>query len=120
MTHHPDPNAAHPAPSPDTPAHHQTGSGPAQTDPPGQRRGMPAYAPQAERPTSDEPHAPGNATVNESVELPHQRDQHVAMTDDKVDPHIQQASDDLAQGRQDTSRSVEADLTYRQMRHSKP
>ena len=93
---------------------------PPKADLPGQHRGMPAYRAQTERAITGEPHTPLDASVKESIELPHQRDEHVPMTADEVAPLMKQAHTDLAQGKQDTSRSVETDKAYHAMRPGKP
>ncbi len=115
-----EPAAAHPELTADSLERAQAERLHAHADLPGQHRGMPAYEPQTERTTTGEPHTPLDASVKESIELPHQRDQHVAMTSGEVDPMIRQAGADLAEGKQDTTRAVEVDRTYHDMRPGKP
>jgi hypothetical protein len=79
---------------------------------------MPARKPREQRSRPEEPDSPQDASVEASLELPHERDQSVEMTDGKPDPVIKQAEQDVRRGVKDTSKSVEMDRAYRKL--SKP
>jgi hypothetical protein len=53
--------------------------------------------------------------VEASLELPHERDQSVGMTNGKPSPVIKQARQDVLRGVKDTSKSVEMDRAYRKL-----
>ena len=48
--------------------------------------------------------------------MPHERDQNTDMTGDaKPEPRIEQAGQDIEQGRKDTSKAVEMDKAYKKL-----
>lgn len=59
---------------------------------------------------------PRDASGESNMSLPHERDQWTDMTPDTPDPMIEQASRDVAAGRQDTSKAQETDKTYEKFR----
>ena len=70
-------------------------------------------------PTLPPQRAPGPQADPAPVEeprLPHERDQSVDMTDDRPDPVIRQAHDDLARGLRDTDRGPVAERTYQKQK----
>lgn len=78
-------------------------------------QGLPAKSP---RPQSGQTHhqaTPKDASVESSLELPHERDQATDMTADAPDPKIKQAAKDVAKGMSDTSKAPELDATYRKL-----
>jgi hypothetical protein len=56
------------------------------------------------------------AGSNKSPRLPHDRDEAVGMTNGRPDARIKQGHGDMTRGVQDTTRSAEADNTYRQLK----
>ena len=78
-------------------------------------KGMPAKHPREQRSRPEEPDSPQDASVEASLELPHERDQSVGMTNGKPSPVIKQARQDVLRGVKDTSKSVEMDRAYRKL-----
>lgn len=66
-----------------------------------------------------EPQTGRNESIKQSLALPSDRDESVAMTgsesNEHPDPQIEQAARDLAHGLKDTSRAPEMDRTYKKM-----
>lgn len=56
-----------------------------------------------------------DGSVESSLELPHERDQAVDMTDAKKSPLIEQAARDLLKGLEDTSKAPEMDRAYKKL-----
>lgn len=83
---------------------------------------MPAPSPSSERTRQrglDLRHPPGQpaqAAEPPAPLLPHERDQSVDMTDEKRDPVVKQAYDDLERGLQDTDRGPPAGEAYRKLK----
>ena len=78
-------------------------------------KGMPAKHPRDQRSRPEEPDSPQDASVEASLELPHERDQSIGMTNGKPNPVIKQARQDVLRGVKDTSKSVEMDRAYRKL-----
>lgn len=76
---------------------------------------MPAKEPREQRSRPEQPDSPQDASVEASLELPHDRDQSVDMTDDKPDPVVKQGGRDVQRGVKDTSKSVEMDRAYKKL-----
>ena len=54
-------------------------------------------------------------SAQDSLELPHERDQAQDMTRQAPDPKIEQAAKDVANHLQDTSKALETDRTYKKL-----
>jgi hypothetical protein len=78
-------------------------------------KGMPAKHPREQRSRPEEQDTPQDGSVEASLELPHERDQSVGMTNGKPNPVIKQARQDVLRGVKDTSKSVEIDSAYRKL-----
>lgn len=93
------------------------GSGSAK--PPGDQaatgEGMPAKSPRPQSDQTSHARTPEDASVEASLELPHERDQATDMTADAPDPQMKQAAKDVAKGMTDTSKAAELDATYRKL-----
>ena len=86
------------------------------TDQPAAGKGMPAKDPQ---PQTTPPGGPGtfkDGSVENSLELPHERDQAVDMTGGQTSPLMEQAAQDIAHGLKDTSKQPEMNQTYQKQR----
>ena len=55
---------------------------------------------------------PGLLPAGDDLSLPHERDQSTDMTPEANDPVVEQASQDLRRGLQDTSKGPEMDKAY--------
>ena len=85
-------------------------------DPPAAGKGIPARTPEAQAPLAGKHLAPSDQSDQASLQMPHERDQNTGMTSDaKPEPRIKQASEDLEQGRKDTSKAVEMDMAYKKL-----
>lgn len=95
----------------------QTGqySEPARVAQVGTSQGMPAKSPRSQSDQTHHQATPKDASVESSLELPHERDQATDMTADAPDPKIKQAAKDVAKGMSDTSKAPELDATYRKL-----
>jgi hypothetical protein len=78
-------------------------------------KGMPAREPRDQRSRPGEAGSPKDDAVEASLELPHERDQAVDMTNDKPNPVVEQAGRDVKRGVKDTSKSVEMDRAYKKL-----
>jgi hypothetical protein len=78
-------------------------------------KGMPAKEPREQRSRPGEADTPKDDAVEASLELPHERDQAVDMTDAKPNPVVEQAGRDVKRGVKDTSKSVEMDRAYKKL-----
>jgi hypothetical protein len=78
-------------------------------------KGMPAKEPREQRSRPEQPDSPKDSAVEASLELPHDRDQAVDMTNDKPNPVVKQAGRDVKRGVKDTSKSVEMDRAYKKL-----
>jgi hypothetical protein len=58
---------------------------------------------------------PQNASMDVSLQLPHERDQSVDMTARETNPVVEQARQDLAKGLKDTSKGAEMDAAYKKL-----
>jgi hypothetical protein len=85
-------------------------------DQPAAGKGMPATSPQAQEPQVEKPRDLHDASVEQTLELPRDRDEAVDMTGSLPDPMIKQAAKDLADGLKDTSKATETDQTYKKFR----
>jgi len=82
---------------------------------PASSKGMPAKKARKQRSRPEQPDSPQDASVEASLELPHDRDQSVDMTDDKPNPVVKQGGRDVQRGVKDTSKSVEMDRAYKKL-----
>lgn len=78
-------------------------------------KGMPAREPREQRSRPGKADTPKDDSVEASLELPHERDQAVDMTNAKPNPVVEQAGRDVKRGVQDTSKSVEMDRAYKKL-----
>ena len=78
-------------------------------------KGMPAKEPREQRSRPGEADTPKDDAVEASLELPHERDQAVDMTNAKPNPVVEQAGRDVKRGVRDTSKSVEMDRAYKKL-----
>ncbi len=76
---------------------------------------MPAKTPLPQNSRSGKPAPLKDGSVESSLELPHERDQAVDMTDAKKSPLIEQAARDLLEGLEDTSKAPEMDRAYKEL-----
>ena len=88
-----------------------------QTEQPGTSQGMPAKTPRPQSDRTDHQPTLEDASVETSLELPHERDQAADMTAAKPDPLVKQAAKDLAHGLSDTSMGSEMDKAYKKLGH---
>lgn len=94
----------------------RTETSPAQTPhQPAASKGMPAREPQAQSVPPGQPESFKDDSAENSLELPHMRDQAVDMTSGQTSPLIKQAGKDLQAGRKDTSKAAEMDKTYKKI-----
>jgi hypothetical protein len=82
---------------------------------PASSKGMPAKEPRDQRSRPEQPDTPQDSAVEASLQLPHDRDQSVDMTNPKPNPVVKQAGKDVARGVKDTSKSVEMDRAYKKL-----
>ena len=82
---------------------------------PASSKGMPAKEPREQRSRPEQPDSPKDSAVEASLQLPHDRDQSVDMTNAKPNPVVKQAGEDVARGVKDTSKSVEMDRAYKKL-----
>ena len=68
-----------------------------------------------QKPMSDRQPDATDGSAEDALELPNDRDQAVDMTNDQVDRRIKQAAEDLKNGLQDTSKSIETNKTYKKI-----
>lgn len=86
------------------------------SDPPAAGKGIPARTPQPQSPQTDKHPSLSDHADEASLQMPHERDQNTDMTSDaQPEPRIQQAGQDLEQGRKDTSKAVEMDKAYKKL-----
>ena len=78
-------------------------------------KGMPAKDPRDQRSRPGEADTPKDDSVEASLELPHERDQAVDMTNAKPNPVVEQGGRDVERGIKDTSKSVEMDRAYKKL-----
>ena len=84
-------------------------------DQPAAGKGMPTKDPQAQAPmVGKQPDLKDNS-AGDQLALPSDRDQTRDMTDGQPDPHIEQASKDVKDGKEDTSKATEMDTTYKKL-----
>ena len=77
---------------------------------------MPAKDPKPQRSLPDQHETPQDSSVEETLELPHERDQAVDMTSAENSPVIEQAAHDIGKGLRDTSKAPEMDRTYKKQK----
>jgi hypothetical protein len=82
---------------------------------PASSKGMPAKEPREQRSRPEQAESPKDGAVEASLELPHDRDQSVDMTNAKPDPRVKQGGEDVQRGVKDTSKSVEMDRAYKKL-----
>ncbi|AYQ30400.1 MULTISPECIES: hypothetical protein [unclassified Polaromonas] len=82
---------------------------------PASSKGMPAKEPREQRARPEQAESPKDSAVEASLELPHDRDQSVDMTNAKPNPVVEQAGKDVERGVKDTSKSVEMDRAYKKL-----
>ncbi len=78
-------------------------------------KGMPAKEPRVQRSRPGQQDTMKDGAVEASLELPHDRDQAVDMTNSKPNPVVEQAGQDVKRGVKDTSKSVEMDRAYKKL-----
>ena len=78
-------------------------------------RGMPDKTPQNAGPQVGKQATPHDVSTAASLAMPHERDQQTSMTPEKPAPEIKQASRDLKNGIEDTSKGTEMDQTYKKL-----
>jgi hypothetical protein len=76
---------------------------------------MPAKDPRAQRSRPGQQDTLKDGAEESSLELPHERDQAVDMTNAKPNPVVEQADRDVKRGVKDTSKSVEMDRAYKKL-----
>lgn len=76
---------------------------------------MPAKDPQAQAPMVGKQPDLKDGSAQDKLELPSDRDQAQDMTADQPDPRIEQAAQDIKDGKKDTSKATETDQTYRKL-----
>ena len=72
--------------------------------------------PPAQRAEVGKPATQRDATVEEQLQMPNERDESVNMTADAPDPVIEQAAVDLARGLHDTSKGAELNTAYKKLK----
>lgn len=85
-------------------------------DQPASGKGMPAQQPQPQKPLVDRQPDQRDASAEQSLELPRDRDEATDMTSAQTSPIMEQAAQDLADGLKDTSKAPEMDKTYKQQK----
>lgn len=85
---------------------------------PGSSQGMPSREPAASRAMPGKEASPRDASHEASLALPHERDQAVDMTEDKIDPVIDQAQKDLRQGLEDTDKRPAMNTAYQKLKRT--
>ena len=78
-------------------------------------KGMPAKSPQAQQPMVGRQPDLKDASEQNNLELPSDRDQAGDMTSDQISPVIEQAAKDVKAGLKDTSKALETDQTYKKL-----
>jgi hypothetical protein len=78
-------------------------------------KGMPGKEPQPQKPQAGKQPDFNDASVENTLELPSDRDQAVDMTSGQTDPLIRQAAQDIQKGRQDTSKALETHRAYKKL-----
>ena len=82
---------------------------------PSSGKGMPARDPRAQRSRPGKQDTLKDGAVESSLELPHERDQAVDMTNAKPNPVVKQAGRDVKRGLTDTTKGVELDRAYKKL-----
>lgn len=77
--------------------------------------GMPAKTQQPQKPMADRQPDFKDTSIEDSLELPRDRDEAADMTSGQTSPLIAQAAKDVKAGRQDTSKAKETDETYNKL-----
>ncbi|MEO5658322.1 MAG: hypothetical protein ABIQ90_00800 [Polaromonas sp.] len=85
-------------------------------DQPAAGKARPARDPQPQKPRVDRQPDISDGSVEDTLELPHDRDQAVDMTGGQPDPLIKQAGKDIDDGLKDTSKAQEMDQAYKKFR----
>ena len=76
---------------------------------------MPAKDPQAQAPMVGKQPDQKDSLAGDQLELPSDRDQAQDMTPGEPNPHIEQAAQDLKDGKKDTSNATEMDTAYKKL-----
>ena len=79
-------------------------------------RGMPDKTQQSAGPQVDKQATQHDLSTAASLAMPHERDQQTSMTTEQPAREIKQASSDLKNGLEDTSKGIEMDQTYKKLR----
>ncbi len=79
-------------------------------------KGMPAKNPQPQRALPDQHESPKDDAAQNSLELPHDRDQATDMTSEQASPLMEQAARDTEDGLKDTSKAPEMDSAYKKQK----
>lgn len=85
-------------------------------DQPAAGKGMPAKDPKPQRSLPGQHETPQDSSVENTLELPHDRDQAVDMTSAQTNPLIEQAAKDLKKGLKDTSKAREMNQAYKKQK----
>jgi hypothetical protein len=85
-------------------------------DQPAAGKGMPAKEPQPQRALPGQHESPKDSSVQDTLELPHDRDQAADMTSPRTSPRIEQAAQDTENGLKDTSKAPEMDRAYKKQK----
>ncbi len=59
---------------------------------------------------------PRDNSIGGALKMPHERDESADMTDEKINPQIEQAAVDLKRGLQDTSKGAELNRAYAKLK----
>ena len=76
---------------------------------------MPAKNPQAQKPLVGRQTDFKDRSVEDTLELPRDRDEAKDMTSAQTDPLMEQAAQDVKDGKKDTSKAPEMDQTYKKL-----
>lgn len=78
-------------------------------------KGMPSREPRVQRSRPGQHDTIKDGAVEASLELPHERDQAVDMTNARPNPAVEQAGKDVKRGLTDTTKGVELDRAYKKL-----
>jgi hypothetical protein len=83
---------------------------------PGSSQGMPARQASEGRARPGQASSPQDASHEAGLAMPHERDQAVDMTEDTVDPLMDQAQKDLKRGLRDTGKTPAMNAAYQKLK----
>jgi hypothetical protein len=78
-------------------------------------KGQPAKDPQPQKPMTDRQPDFNDASTEQTLELPRDRDESSDMTSGQTSPMIEQAAKDVEGGLKDTSKAPELERAYRKL-----